>query len=154
MARSFVEGYTRTVRLFPAMRWVRTEPGRGSPPLGLILGATLAVGAALNSVFRLVGFAPICRIRQWTGIPCPTCGGSRMVEALLAGDPLRALAWNPLLFTVLAGVSVWAVASAVRFAFALPAWRLELTRREQRVAWFVGLLFIVAGWLYLVVTGV
>ena len=136
------------------MRWVRTDPGRRILPLGLILGITLAVGAALNSAWKLIGFAPVCRVRQWTGVPCPTCGGTRMVEALLAGDPLRALAWNPLLFVVLAGVGAWATASALRFAFSWPVWRPELEPVERRIGWVTGLSIVTAGWLYLVLSGV
>jgi hypothetical protein len=77
-----------------------------------------------------------------------------MVEALLAGDPWRALAWNPLLFVVLAGVAAWAAASALRFTFSWPVWRPELEPAERRIGWVIGLSIVTAGWLYLVFRGV
>jgi hypothetical protein len=40
--------------------------------------------------------ATVCIFRNLTGHPCPTCGSTRAVFALVGGHPLEAIAWNPL----------------------------------------------------------
>jgi hypothetical protein len=37
----------------------------------------------------------VCIIKRVTGIPCPSCGSTRAVEALLHGDLFRSLWINP-----------------------------------------------------------
>lgn len=39
---------------------------------------------------------PQCAFHQLTGMPCLTCGATRALVALLAGDPARAFRMNPL----------------------------------------------------------
>lgn len=59
---------------------------------------TVAVAAVvLSPVAGLVSrFLPPCLFRQWTGLPCPTCGSSRAILSLVRGDPAGALSVNPL----------------------------------------------------------
>ena len=38
----------------------------------------------------------VCLFKQITGIPCPSCGSTRSVLALLNGDLISALKWNPI----------------------------------------------------------
>lgn len=41
---------------------------------------------------------PTCPFHALTGLPCPTCGTTRGVLALVDGRPLDAIAMNPLVF--------------------------------------------------------
>ncbi len=41
---------------------------------------------------------PRCVLREFTGVPCPTCGGTRSLAALAELDIATALAMNPLVF--------------------------------------------------------
>ena len=55
------------------------------------------MGAAAAPFARaLAAGAPACAFRSLTGIPCPTCGGTRALLALGRLDVFAALAWNPL----------------------------------------------------------
>lgn len=38
----------------------------------------------------------LCPFHAITTLPCPFCGGTRAIVALLSGEPVRALAYNPL----------------------------------------------------------
>src|SRR5262245_4469510 len=40
-------------------------------------------------------FYPQCVFHQLTGFHCPGCGATRALHALLHGDWLQAIAWNP-----------------------------------------------------------
>jgi hypothetical protein len=112
-----------------------------------VVGAVLAVGGALTAVWLRLGLPrPVCLLQEWTGVPCPTCGTTRLLEALLAGDMLGALAWNPLVFLGLTAVAGWAVLSAVRFTFGLPTWRLALSPRERIAAGVLTVAALIGGW--------
>jgi hypothetical protein len=40
--------------------------------------------------------AEVCLIKHTTNIPCPSCGSTRSILALLHGDFMDSLFWNPL----------------------------------------------------------
>jgi hypothetical protein len=47
------------------------------------------------------GFYPPCPFHAVTGLLCPGCGTARGLHALLQGQILQALAWNPLMVLLL-----------------------------------------------------
>ena len=133
------------------MTFEREATVRDGPYLGAMFGGVLLAGAGLAAAWLQLGLPrPLCLFREWTGIPCPSCGSTRMAETLLAGDIAGAFAHNPLVFGVLAAVAVWAGFSAVRWMLGLPAWRV-VTRPRERLALRIGaVLVLFAGWAYLV----
>jgi hypothetical protein len=56
-------------------------------------------------------------------VPCPGCGTTRAVEALLAGDCGAAFLLNPLACTALAGVLAFDLYAAIVLLGRLPRWR-------------------------------
>jgi hypothetical protein len=87
--------------------------------LAAVLAGVAAATAGLAVVAAPVAPAlarllPGCVFHGVTGLPCPACGTTRAALALLAGDPIAALALNPL-------ATFAAVAGGV-LAFAAPAW--------------------------------
>lgn len=40
-----------------------------------------------------------CKIKQWTGMFCPGCGGTRCAEEITLGNWVSAMGYNPLLMT-------------------------------------------------------
>jgi hypothetical protein len=84
---------------------------RGFAVLLALAGA--GAGAAVALAPRFAPFVPACPFHAWTGLPCPSCGATRAVLALAAGDPGVALALHPL-------VTVGLVALAVASVLALP----------------------------------
>jgi hypothetical protein len=116
-------------------------------PLGAIFGGVLALGAALSALWLWLGLPrPLCHFREWTGIPCPTCGSTRLADAVLSGKLVEAFLWNPLVFLSLTAVAGWALLSIALWLFDLPAWRLNLEPRERVAARLLAMAAIVAGW--------
>lgn len=84
--------------------------------------------AGVTSGMAIVGLAwlhsrlasPLCPFAYLTGWPCMTCGGTRAVRALLGGDFVAALRFNPLVvmgISALMAMNLYAIVSVV---FRLP----------------------------------
>jgi hypothetical protein len=52
-------------------------------------------------------FYPRCLFHALTGLHCPGCGSTRCLHALLHGDAVQALAYNPLTVLALPFLLVW-----------------------------------------------
>jgi hypothetical protein len=94
---------------------------------------------------------PACPLRTLTGVPCPTCGTTRAGLALVRGDILGALHFNPL--ATLAGLAF------LLGGVLAPVW-LALGRDVPDLPsrWPLGLRIavlgaIVANWIWLLATG-
>ncbi len=123
------------------------------PPLGLVFAACAALTGAGVAILHLDRLPfTLCAFKQLTGLPCPTCGGTRALGRLAALDPAGAFAMNPLAVAVGVGVALWAVADLVL----LP--RRQSLRLEVRpdVAFALRVAAVVlaaANWAYLVLAG-
>jgi hypothetical protein len=118
--------------------------------------ATAGIAAVLAPVApTLARMLPGCVFHAATGLPCPACGTTRAALALLAGDPLAALAFNPLATLAAVGGGALALAAPAWFAAggkvprpaAAPAGGLP---RGMRLAFVAAL---AAQWAWLVARG-
>ena len=85
----------------------RAWPGRLGGSTSVELRELRIVGAAMLGVAAVrplipVEFVPPCPLRTITGIPCPMCGMTRGVTALVNGDFAHALLMNPASYVVVA----------------------------------------------------
>ena len=100
--------------------------------LAWIWGGLTVATALLTPLWVLVApWLRPCLFRSVTGIPCPSCGATRGVLALLDGRPMDALSFNPLvvLLVIAFGIGgllapIWARAAGVlpEFSHPLPRW--------------------------------
>jgi len=87
--------------------------------LAWIWGGLVAASAALAPFWIwLAPHLPRCLFRRLTGVPCPSCGATRGVLALLSGHPVDALSSNPLMAAAVIGFAVGGVIAP------LWAWRV------------------------------
>ena len=103
--------------------------------------------ALIPVLTQLAAMAPACTFRELTGVPCFTCGSTRAVLSLKAGEVLRALDFNPL--TALG--SLCFVAGGLAAPWLLPktaGWRLP-----KRWTWIVAGVFVL-NWVYLILRAV
>jgi len=115
-----------------------------------VLGALCSLaGLALAASYSVWGAVwwPGCPLRELTGIPCPTCYGTRAMLAVVAGEWGRALRLNPLVGT--AGIAMVASVPAAAAAV-LGGWpRPRISPRLARLLARIGGALVVANWLYL-----
>ena len=88
----------------------------------------------------------LCWFREFFGVPCLTCGGTRCTLDLLQGHLLSALELNPLVAVGDVLIAVWLV---IRVLFRR-AIGVELTSGQRSIVTFVVGLAAVANWVYLV----
>jgi len=90
-----------------------------------------------------------CPLRETTGVPCPTCGGTLAAVHLASGQWAAALRANPLVTVLVTGyvpAACYACAATV-----VPIWRrsLRLTAKEKRTARWLAILLLAVDWLWL-----
>jgi hypothetical protein len=112
-------------------------------PFGIL---ALAAGALVR--FRpdfILGVAH-CPLRDLTGLPCPTCGGTHAAVALAQGRVGAALTANPLVTVGLVAFGIWIFTGWL--ATAVPGLRrdLVLTAREKKTARILAVVLLAAGW--------
>ena len=136
-----------------SMPGVRLAARRGALPLGVIFGGMGLLGALAVGLLNLdhLGFS-VCALKTVTGIPCPTCGGTRAIGCLARWDLVGALRMNPLV--ALAGLAAipWFVADAVL----LVRGRALDVSVSPRMASVLRVLTVAAlgfNWLYLLLAG-
>lgn len=104
---------------------------------------------------RFLGRATVCVFKAGTGVPCPTCGTTRVLEALAAGNLAGALSANPLAVLILAGGAFYLVYAWSVMAGALRPWRPGWLTPPMPVWLRFGLpLAVAVNWLYLMATGI
>jgi hypothetical protein len=134
----------------PAVR-VSAEPG--VPPLGAIFGGIGLVAAAAVGLLGLDRVpVTMCMFKGLTGLPCPTCGSTRVAGRLFDLDFAGALAMNPFTTVLAAVIAAWAVADALL----LPrrrALRVGLSPSAGRLLRIVAFAAFFANWVYLIVSG-
>jgi hypothetical protein len=114
----------------------------------LTLGAS-AGGLAYAGVWMASGLpVPQCAFRAITGCPCPTCGATHCVLALLHGHVAQAFAWNPMVFAGLAALALFNVYAAAVLMGSLPRVRLRLGRWESRLARAGAVAMVALNWAY------
>jgi len=113
--------------------------------LVLLWGALVATAVVLST--RGGQAMNLCPFKAVTGRPCPTCGGTRGVLAILRGEPLAGLLHNPLLFAV---IILFLLDLLMRIVFGRVV-RPRLSRGERIAAWIVVVAAVAANWVYVLV---
>ena len=139
---------TRVVTDMSAAKSARRA--RPLPWAAIAVGAYLAVVAATILLSAHLGRpVTLCLFKRLTHLPCPTCGTSRAVLALLHGHVVQAWLCNPL--TVTAGLAA-AVVLAVRAATGARP-RLALSTAARRCLWAALAVAAAANWAWLIAAG-
>ena len=129
------------------------KPGGTDPEL-LVLGATAGTlawgGAWLGCGLPL----PQCAFHAITGCPCPTCGATRSIVALLHGRVSEAVGWNPLVFAGVVALIVLNVYVAAVLLAGFPRLRVSLGGGEARFFKILCVAVLAGNWCYEIHHGV
>jgi hypothetical protein len=113
----------------------------------LLAGLWFVLGASVLALsHHLDRPVQLCLFKRVTGFPCPTCGFTRGMFALLRGHPIEAWLYNPLLFSLLTVLGI-GVMARVFFEKGL---EVRLAGRERIACWSIGCVLFVANWLYVI----
>lgn len=96
---------------------------------------------------------PECVFARWTGLPCPSCGGTRALKALLNGEWATAFLFNPLLVIGLISSSLFSLYCLA--AIARGSHRIRFGKFPKKLVHIirVGVLLLAAlHWIYLIRT--
>lgn len=119
----------------------------------LCVSVASAIGAWLW--LRLGYPVPPCTWRELIGVPCPSCGATRSVTALLAGNWAAAFLMNPLVFLGAIGVVLYDIYAATVLALRAPRLRLlPLSRRAGNVIRIAVVAAVLLNWAWLLHRGV
>lgn len=125
-------------------------------PITLLLSATALLWLAAACLWA-PDFSP-CPFRLATGLPCPACGSTRAVAAILRGDFAEALRLNPIGYLLCAGGAVilsLLVWDGLRGDRAYARFYLRCNRLLQRPAVWIPLVgLIVANWVWNLAKGI
>ncbi|MCC6951448.1 MAG: DUF2752 domain-containing protein [Phycisphaerales bacterium] len=86
---------------------------------------------------------PLCTLRRTTGVPCPTCGGTRATMSLFSGHPARALAFNPVVTVFVIVAPLWWLSRLLKPP---PPWSPSRRRVASVIAWVL----VLGNWAYVI----
>jgi hypothetical protein len=132
---------------------LRVLARKGATPLGLIFlgfGALGVVAVGLLGLDRIP--LVLCGFKAMTGLPCPTCGSTRVLGRVAACDFLGALAMNPLATGIGVVVVLWGLGELLLLR-RQEALSVEAGPRAGRVLWVCAGLAVLANWVWLVISG-
>ena len=112
----------------------------------------LAGGLLLTRLYpKLILGLAHCPMRDITGVPCPTCGGTRASIGLVQGMWHDAFAANPFVAAGLVLFGLWVVYGVA--ATLVPAWRRELVlgEGEKKAARISAWAVLLAAWVWQIV---
>lgn len=117
------------------------------------VGATTLAGFLVMRAVLAPGQMPQCTFHDLTGLPCLTCGATRSLVALLAGDPARAFRMNPLVCLSLVGWGLFIPYGLVVSLAHLRRFRLSLSEAEVFSLRFLVPAAALLNWAWLVADG-
>ena len=90
--------------------------------------------------------AATCLIKRTTGLPCPTCGSTRIVLQSARGKLLASLLQNPLVFVGMITGCVWVI---LVYGFKrLP--RIHASAAERKLLWTCLALILIINWAWVI----
>jgi hypothetical protein len=94
---------------------------------------------------------PSCAFHTLTGHPCPTCGATRALVALLHGNFAAAWSWNPLACVAYCAIAIFNIYALVAVVSGKRRFRLaQLSLFEKRFCRVAVIGLVLLNWIYLV----
>jgi hypothetical protein len=133
------------------MRIVRRPLAPGENDYELVWFCVTLVCLLLAMGWFAVGLPwPHCTFLALTGHPCVTCGATRCAVAFFRANFLAAWKWNPLVFVILCGLSIFDAYAFFVLIFRAPRLRLiQFSIAEKSLLRGLVIVLVLANWIYL-----
>jgi len=133
------------------MRLLWRRQSANEPDHELIWLAVSATSIAGGAVWLAMALPwPRCAFLAVTGLPCVTCGATRSMIALLHGDFLGALRWNPLAFAAFCALIAFDLYAAIVLVGRTARLRIvDWTGTEKNVVRIAVIGLLALDWIYL-----
>ena len=119
-------------------------------PFGLIYGTIALLALIAGRFLPVQNLLPSCTFKAFTGIPCPTCGTTRLLTHLAHGDLAGAFGLNPAVaLTIIAALLLFVYDTAAMFSGSRISF--SLTLREAILIRTGAVVALLANWIYLTV---
>lgn len=126
------------------------EPGQIE--FGVIYGSIAALCVLAAKYLPVAHVAPSCVFRGISGIPCPTCGGTRALLSLAKGNFIDAVALNPLVALLVAAALASCLYSVVSLLFDMRRMTFSLSEREKDGMRVAAVMIVLMNWGYVLYT--
>jgi Protein of unknown function (DUF2752) len=116
-----------------------------------LIWLTVSLGS-LACAAAWLGFGlpwPRCVFHQLTGLPCVTCGMTRSAIAFFHGHLIDAWSWNPLVFVILCGLSIFDVYAFAVVITGAPRLRTNFSPTFKNCARAAVIAALALNWIYL-----
>jgi hypothetical protein len=132
------------------MRVILKKRSSHDIPFGLIYG-TIALLALIGARTLPIGtLLPSCTFKSMTGVPCPTCGTTRLLTHLAQGDLSIAFCLNPAVaFILISAIVLFLYDAIVLFSGSRVAF--SLSPRESQWIRSGAIVALLVNWVYLAV---
>src|SRR5437773_10725662 len=133
------------------MRVIRRPLAPGETDHELVWLCVSLVGLALAATWFVVGLPwPHSIFLAISGHPCVTCGATRCAIALFHADFWTAWKWNPLVFSVLCGLSIFDAYAFAVLASRSPRLRIaQFSTAEKTFLRVFAVVLLLLNWIYL-----
>lgn len=120
--------------------------------MGVACGAGYAWLFANYHTYQQEGRFNVCIIKRATSLPCPSCGSTRAVEALIHGHFIESILWNPigiLLVAILIIAPLWIVKDMISKSNSFYNWHknFEILLKKKRYA-IPLIMLVMANWIW------
>ncbi|MBP6184742.1 MAG: DUF2752 domain-containing protein [Saprospiraceae bacterium] len=117
-----------------------------------LLGCTWILYAVFSAGGMIHAAPTVCLIKATTGVPCPSCGGTRSLMQILHGEWYQALLINPIgyiYFLLVIFIPVWLFWDIVSGRSSLHrTWiKAEQFLRKPPI-YIIGILILLANWIW------
>ena len=98
---------------------------------------------------QVLSLIPPCMFRLWSGIPCPSCGGTHCAVQLAHFHFLPAFLSNPFIFVMLLLLTFWGMNTIVGLVTKKNV-KFILSTKEKRILKWSIILTVPINWIYLI----
>ncbi len=117
----------------------------------------LWLGISLIKVAKVEN-VEVCLIKKTTNVPCPSCGTTRSVSAIIKGEFINAIMLNPLGYVLVAIMTVAPIWIAIDLIKQGDSFYIAYKKGEQKfmkpTIYIPFIILIVANWVWNIIKGV